>query len=139
MLFDPSTPFGARITRRLHDEQVIWLTTVGSSGTPQPNPVWFLWESDSFLIYTQPASYKVRNLRHNPRVALNFDSGAGGEDVIVFTGVAALDESAPLAHHNPAYLEKYRSGIADIEMTPESMGESYSVAIRVRPDKVRGF
>ena len=139
MLFDLSTPYGARVARRLHDEQVIWLTTVGHSGTPQPNPVWFLWDGDSFLIYTQPASSKVHNLRHNPRVALHFDSGEDGEDVMVFTGIAVLDESAPLAHQNIAYLEKYRSGIADIQMTPESMGESYNVAIRIRPDKVRGF
>ncbi len=139
MLFDSSTPYGARIARRLHDEQVIWLTTVGHSGTPQPNPVWFLWEGDSFLIYTQPTSFKIRNLGHNPRVALHFDSGEDGEDVMVFTGTAVLDGSAPLAHQNPAYLEKYRSGIAGIQMTPESMGESYNVAIRVKPDKVRGF
>jgi PPOX class probable F420-dependent enzyme len=139
MLFDPSTPFGARLARRLREEQVIWLTTVGLSGTPQPNPVWFLWDGNTFLIYAQPASYKVRNLHRNPRVSLNFDSGADGEDVMVFTGSAVLDESAPLAHQHPAYLEKYRSGIADIEMTPQSMGESYNVAIRVRPDKVRGF
>jgi PPOX class probable F420-dependent enzyme len=139
MLIDQSTPYGARLARRLRDEQVIWLTTVGRDGTPQPNPVWFLWDGDSLLIYTQPTSYKLRNLRRNPRVALHFDSGEDGEDVMIFTGTAVLDESAPLAHQNPAYLEKYRSGIADIQMTPESMGESYNVAIRVRPEKVRGF
>ncbi len=139
MLFDPSTPYGARVARRLADEQVIWLTTVGASGTPQPNPVWFLWDGETFLIYTQPTSFKVRNIRHNPRVALHFDSGEGGEDIVVFTGTALLDESAPMAHQNPAYLEKYRSGIADIQMTPESMAMSYNVAIRVKPDKERGF
>lgn len=139
MLFDPSTTYGARVARRLADEQVIWLTTVGVSGTPQPNPVWFLWDGETFLIYTQPTSHKVRNIRRNPRVALHFDSGEGGEDIVVFTGTAVLDESAPLAHQNPAYLEKYRSGISDIQMTPESMGMSYSVAIRVKPDKERGF
>jgi PPOX class probable F420-dependent enzyme len=139
MFSDLSSEFGGRVASRLRNEQVIWLTTVGRSGTPQPNPVWFLWDGETFLIYTQPTAYKLRNLRHNPHVALHFDSGEDGEDVIVFTGTAILDESAPQAQDNPPYLEKYRDGIASIEMTPESMGESYSVAIRVKPDKVRGF
>jgi len=72
-------------------------------------------------------------------VSLHFDAGEGGEDVMVFTGSAVLDEQPPLAHHNRAYLEKYRQGIVDIEMTPESMGEQYCCAIRVKPDKLRGF
>lgn len=139
MQLDTTTPFGARVARRLQDEQVIWLTTVGRDGTPQPNPVWFVWEDNSFLIYTQDTAYKLRNIRRNPRVSLHFDSGESGEDVVVFTGRASLDESAPLAHRHAAYLEKYRQGIADIDMTPESMGKDYHVAIRVKPDKVRGF
>ena len=139
MIIDPSTEYGARVARRLREEQVIWLTTVGRDGTPQPNPVWFLWEGESFLIYTQPTAYKLRNIHRNARVSLHFDSGESGEDVVVFTGTASLDESAPLAHQHPAYLEKYRQGISDIDMTPESMGEAYHVAIRVRPEKVRGF
>ena len=139
MIIDITTEYGARVARRLRDEQVIWLTTVGRDGTPQPNPVWFIWEDDSFLIYTQDTAYKLRNIRRNPRVSLHFDSGESGEDVVIFTGRASLDESAPLAHHHAPYLEKYRQGIADIDMTPESMGEDYHVAIRVKPDKVRGF
>ncbi len=139
MIIDRTTEYGARVAHRLQDEQVIWLTTVGRDGTPQPNPVWFVWEDDSFLIYTQDTAYKLRNIRRNPRVSLHFDSGESGEDVVVFTGMAYLDESAPLAHRHAAYLEKYRQGIADIDMTPESMGKDYHVAIRVKPDKMRGF
>ncbi len=139
MNLDPSTPFGARVERRLQDEQVIWLTTTSRDGTPQPNPVWFLWDQEAFWIYTEPGSYKVRNLRRNPRVSLHFDAGEGGEDVMVFTGSAVLDENPPLAHHNPLYLEKYRQGIVEIEMTPERMGEQYCLAIQVVPDKLRGF
>ncbi len=139
MLYDASTPYGARVERRLRGEDVIWLTTTGRDGTPQPNPVWFLWDGESILIYSQPEAYKVRNIRHNARVALHFDAGESGEDVVVFTGSAELDESLPQAHQNHAYLEKYIQGIADIEMTPESMGSQYSMPIRVVPDKVRGF
>src|SRR3954451_7916261 len=52
ILPDPATPFGERVAQRLREEVVIWLTTTGADGTPQPAPVWFLWEGETFLIYT---------------------------------------------------------------------------------------
>ena len=36
---DPTTPFGQRVAKRLHEEPIIWLTTIDSKGTPQPAPV----------------------------------------------------------------------------------------------------
>ena len=50
MKLDPSTEFGARVERRLPDERIIWLTTVGPDNTPQPSPVWFFWDGETFLI-----------------------------------------------------------------------------------------
>ena len=55
MLFDPQTDFGARVARRLQNEQVIWITTVRVDGTPQPTPVWFIWDGETILIYPCPA------------------------------------------------------------------------------------
>jgi len=51
---DQSTPFGERVARRLRDERLIWFTTVDAKGTPQPTPVWFLWDdaTSTILIYT---------------------------------------------------------------------------------------
>src|SRR6478609_6474665 len=43
----PDTEFGARVRQRLQDETLIWFTTTSADGTPQPNPVWFLWEPDT--------------------------------------------------------------------------------------------
>ena len=51
---DRATEAGERFRRRLSGEMMIWLTTVGRDGTPQPNPVGFLWDGgDSLLIYSQ--------------------------------------------------------------------------------------
>ena len=49
VLPDPATPFGACVAQRLREDAVIWLTTVAANGTPQPNPVWFLWDGHSVL------------------------------------------------------------------------------------------
>jgi len=134
-----SSTYGKKVVKRLKEELVAWLTTVRPDGTPDPNPVWFLWDGETFLIYSQPTAYKFHNLASNPHVSINLNSDAYGGEVAVFTGVATLDPDAPPADQNPEYLEKYRTAIADINMTPESFAESYSRAIRVRPERIRGF
>lgn len=139
MEIDTTTEFGARAARRLREEVVIWLTTTRADGTPQPVPVWFLWDGETFLIYSQPNQQKLRNIERNPKVALNLDGDGDGGDIIVLTGTAAIDEIAPPAVGVPAYLEKYREPIAGIGMTPERFAAAYSVAIRVTPTRLRGF
>ncbi len=129
--------FSKKLTRRLQAEKIAWLTTVRKDGTPQPTPVWFLWDGESFLIYSQPGARKVRNIRRNPRVAINLNTDASGGKVAVFWGTAEIREGAPPADQVEAYLEKYRQGIADIGMDPEGMARQYSLAIRVRPERVR--
>jgi predicted pyridoxine 5'-phosphate oxidase superfamily flavin-nucleotide-binding protein len=58
MILDPETGFGRKALHRLEDEQVIWLTTIAANGTPQPDPVWFFGESNSFLVYTKPNKFR---------------------------------------------------------------------------------
>jgi len=139
-MVDLTTKLGARTAERLKQEKIIWLTTVASSATPQPNPVWFFWDGKSFIIYTQPTSHKVKNIDHNPKVSLNFkaDSKIGDVvgDVVVLTGEASLDKYPP--SHDSRYLEKYRDEIPQIGLTPESFAKSYSVQIRITPSKLRG-
>ena len=76
---DLSTPFGARVARRLREEHVIWLTTT-----------------------------------------------------------AQLTPGEPPADQVPAYVDKYRDHLRRLNYTPESFAAAYSVAMRVRPRKVRG-
>ena len=135
---DTGTPFGERVARRLRDEVVIWLTTVGGDGTPQPNPVWFLWDGESFLIYSLGNASRLPHIRRNPRVALHFDSDGRGGDIVVITGEARVSTSDPPADQLPAYLAKYGSMIAGIGQTPASFAAHYSVPLRITPTKVRG-
>lgn len=137
-MLDLSNEFGRRVAGRLQEENVIWLTTTGSDLTPQPRPVWFVWDGETFLIYSQPHAHKLRHIARNPKVALNLDSDGQGGDIMVITGQAYLAEDTPRANEVPAYMEKYRDGIAGIGMSPEEFAQSYSVAVRVRPAKLRG-
>jgi len=139
-MIDFSTNFGQKAKQHLDEEYFVWFTTVGADLTPQPRPVWFIWENDSILIFSRPDAHKVAHLKQHPNVALHFNTDEkADEDVIVFVGVAEIDADAPPAHEVLAYLEKYRTGIAGLDMTPESFSQEYSLAIRVKPTKVRGW
>ena len=138
-IIDTSSDFGQRAARRLADEQVVWLVTVDSNGSPQPVPVWFLWDGQAALIYSQPNQAKLKNIERSGRASLNFNSDFHGGAVVVLTGTAEIVPSTPPADHISAYIEKYADGIASINMTPESFAASYSVPIRVTPAKLRGF
>ena len=125
------------LARRLETEDVIWLTTVRPDGSPVPTPVWFYWNGDSFLIYTQPGSHKLRHIAANPAVALNFNTDEYGGSVAVFTATAAVDDQPPPYAEVEAYFAKYAEGIKMIGLTPESMAEQYPVVLRVQPVRVR--
>ncbi len=135
-MIDFTTKLGSRAARRLQNEHVIWLTTMAADGTPQPNPVWFYWDGENILVYSQPTSHKLMNIRRNPRVSLNFQANEEGGDIMVLTGNASIDE---ITKHDSRYIEKYREEIPKIGHTPETLAASYSILIRILPSKVRGF
>jgi PPOX class probable F420-dependent enzyme len=137
---DPATPFGERVARRLHDELVIWLTTVDAKGTPQPTPVWFLWDeaTSTFLIYSRAEAKRLTHMQQNPRVALNFDGNGLGGDIIVITGQAQVSPGDPPAYQVPDYVEKYRERIARNFTTAENFASMYPVALRIHPTAIRG-
>src|SRR6266545_4672045 len=125
------------LEKRLREVKTIWLTTVNANGQPQPAPVWFLWDNGTFLIYSQPSAQKLVNIDRNPKVSINFNTDEWGNDVVVFLGEAQLDPNAPPSNQLPGYFDKYREGIADINMSPENLAKSFSVAYRVTPTRVR--
>ncbi len=138
MKLDTTTEFGARVARRLREEWIIWLTSVGGDGTPQPIPVWFLWDGQTFLIYSRAATAKLRNVADRPRVALHLDGDGHGGDIVVLAGEARIVTDVPPASEIPEYVDKYREAMKRIGMTPASFAQAYSVAIRVTPHRLEG-
>jgi PPOX class probable F420-dependent enzyme len=136
---DPATPFGQRVQRRLRDEKVIWLTTVAADGTPQPNPVWFLVDSTTVLVYNRPDARRLAHIRRHPRVTLNLDGDGRGGDIIVLSGRAEVVADHPLPHEFPPYVDKYREAAERISGNVEDFSAAYSVALRITVDRVRGF
>jgi PPOX class probable F420-dependent enzyme len=138
-VLDPSKPAHARAAERLRSEPVAWLTTVRADGQAQSSPVWFLWDGQTFLLYSQPGAQKVRNLAANPKVALHLgDDGAGG-DIVTVEGTATLEPGSPRADRVEGYLAKYRTAIEGLGYEAGPFARTYSSAIRVRPTRMRAW
>jgi PPOX class probable F420-dependent enzyme len=137
-MIDLTSTFGKRVARRLEEERIIWLTTVDSNGSPQPRPVWFLWDGKTILVFSRKAGYKIQHIQNNGKVSLNLDSDGQGGDIVVLLGNAIIEETAISAEQIEQYFEKYTQGLARLNMTPEEFQRSYSVVIRISPTLLRG-
>lgn len=133
-----SSPIPEKYDVIIARSEFVWLTTVRADGTPQPAPVWYVRDGDSFIIYSMPDAQKVKNIRANPKVALGWANEDAGETCII-TGEAIIDESIPPADQLPAYQQKYRAGIADIGYAPDTHAQTWSLALRVTPNRVYGY
>jgi PPOX class probable F420-dependent enzyme len=131
---DLNIVLSAEITKRLQEEDIIWFTTVNPKGIPTPNPVWFYWDGEYIIVYSQPESFRVRNIKNNPHVALTLQGVDGiGNNVVIINGEAELhpnNQTIPAA-----YWKKYTKLLQ--HMTPEEMTASYNVEIRVKAAKIR--
>ena len=138
-MIDLKTRFGRHVNRRLRQEKIIWLTTVDSHNTPQPRPVWFHWDGQTVLIFSEKAKAKLRHIGRNPKVALNFNTDEDGGDVTVLVGDALISDEPPAANRVKSYLRKYGERIRDLGMTIAQFTEAYAVPIRISPQSMRGF
>jgi PPOX class probable F420-dependent enzyme len=138
-MLDVTTEWGRHAEQRLRSNIIAWLTTVGSDGRPYTSPIWFLWDGNTILIFSQPQRQKIRNLRKNPRVTLALDDTKQGEDVVIVEGTAELLDDPEISVILPAYVAKYGTLIQNMEWTPEAMAADYSLGIRVTPTKFKSW
>ena len=134
-MLDTTTEARARAERRLREGIVIWLTTVRSDGQPQSVPVWFLWDGETFLVYSRPGQQKLKNIGSNARAGLHLNANDRGGDVVRVEGTAGLAEDVPPANQVGEYVEKYRESITRIGFDPDGFARTYSVALRVTPER----
>ena len=132
---DLTHPKNAHADQRLRTDPLIWLTTVRPDGRPHMVAVWFLWDGEKFLIFSQPNTQKLRNLQHNSHVTLALDNTHSGGDVIVIDGEAELitnpDVNATLA----GFAQKYDAFLKRTGTDAAAMAKSYSQGIRITPTK----
>jgi PPOX class probable F420-dependent enzyme len=138
-MLDFHSQFGRHVNRRLREEKIIWLTTVDAENIPQPRPVWFQWDRETVLIFSQQNKAKLRHISRNPRVSLTFNTNTDGGDVAVLIGDTKILDAPVDMTRVKAYLRKYRDDIKNLGMSIEEFSHSYSVPILVTLQSMRGF
>jgi PPOX class probable F420-dependent enzyme len=132
---DQTHPQNAHVDQRLRTDPIIWFTTLRANGRPHTVAVWFLWDGEKFLIFSQPNTQKLRNLQHSSHVTLALDDTHGGGDVIVIDGEAELLTNPDVNATLPAFTEKYAENFKRMGTSAEAMAKSYSQGIRITPIK----
>jgi PPOX class probable F420-dependent enzyme len=124
----------AHVEGRLRANLMAWLTTVRPDGRPDSVPVWFLLQDDeTILIYSQPAKVKLRNITHNPSVALGLDVTDIGRDIIRIEGTAEHVPGFPAADQVPGYVVKYAERIGANFGTASQFAALFSEALIITP------
>lgn len=131
MTFTPSE----HVRRHLDGDLIGWLTTVSAAGRPSPRPVWFHWDGQRCVVYSQPDAAKLRHLAANDRVSLHFDADEHGGDIVVIAGRAGVLPDAPPADGWPGLLDRYAGLLDTIGMTARYFSDTYTVALEIRPER----
>ena len=123
--------------RHLAEDVVGWLTTVAADGRVQSSPVSFLWDGETVLVYSKPDALKIRNIAANPQVSFGLNTDKYGDHILVLEGTAEVDAAAPPWSANPAMVAKFREPLRHWELDEAETSRDFSVAIRIRPTRVR--
>jgi PPOX class probable F420-dependent enzyme len=132
-----ASPEGAWAAEHLASDVVGWLTTVAPDGRVQSSPISFLWDGESILFYSKPATPKLRNIAAHPEVSFNLNSDAYADHWLVIEGTAAVDEAALPSDVHPAYAAKYHAPLAHWEMDEAETAREFSVPVRITPVRIR--
>lgn len=134
------TEYGVRVRRRLQADMTAWLTSVDSAGTPQPAPVWFLWEPDqgTALIYSQASARRMDRIIANPRASLHLNDDGAGHDVVVLTGTLVATSAVATSDEHPAYVAKYGEWMSRIFGSTSNFAGMFSIPLVFQARRVRG-
>ncbi len=138
-MIDWNDKFARKVSKRLAKETVGWLITVGADFSPQPRPVWFAFDGETILVYSQAKARKIVHIGAHPKVAFHLNTDEEGSDVAVLLGEAEVDMELPPADKMDVYFKKYKKGIRDLDMTPDQFAKDYSVPIRIKLLSLRGW
>lgn len=87
------------------------LATVNPDGSPHVAPVWFRWDGEVVKVFTQTTAVKIRNIRHDPRVAISVATQEAPYGYVIVNGTAAIsndgipDEVRAMAIHYKGEVE----------------------------------
>ena len=123
----------------LHLPLIAKLGTLNEDGTIHLAPVIFKFENGEFLIGTQDANRRIRNIRRNPEVSLLIDDPTPPFKAVLIYGKAELDYEDVLPKRI-AIFEKYNPSREQAARMAEGFCARWSsVIIRIKPDRMVSY
>ncbi|HXF57204.1 MAG TPA: pyridoxamine 5'-phosphate oxidase family protein [Actinomycetota bacterium] len=129
--------------RTFGDVRVAHVATVDLSGAPHVVPLWFVWLEDGLFVTCRSGSRTVRNLRRDPRVAVELDRGRTWADAACLV-VHGRAELLPPTHPDgrralSAWFEKYREELSGQSFALYAQEVEDPVLLRVRTDRLTAW
>jgi len=107
-----------------------YLATIGKSGEPHVVPVHPGWEGSTIWIMTERSAVKSRNISHNPRVAMHWETDELGDGLLVW-GDATI-------HGDLATKTRLWTGAFDYDLAafaPEGINSPETAFLEIEPMK----
>jgi nitroimidazol reductase NimA-like FMN-containing flavoprotein (pyridoxamine 5'-phosphate oxidase superfamily) len=114
------------------------LGTINEDGTIHLTPIYFKYENNEFILGTQDASRRVRNIQRNPNVTLLIDDTNSTYQAVMVYGKAGLDHEDVLQKRT-AILERYEPKDEAIKSAQGLCQRWSSVIIHIKPDRFVSF
>ena len=107
-------------TERLERALTYTLATTGADGAPHVNPIWGAWVDGHWYVEGGPTRWQ-RNLRENPRLAIQIEIG---DEVVIVEGdaIELVAPQSPLSEAILAGYAKYKAA-ADYEASAAHWAE----------------
>jgi PPOX class probable F420-dependent enzyme len=125
------TTVPAEFEALLASKALLSLATLGPDGSPQNNPVWFIWDGTTLRFAVQPHVQKLKNLRRDARIAATLADPADPGRYIEFRGTVSIESDDDQTLGN-ALARKY----LDLDALPWAKPGDGRQAITVNPTRI---
>ncbi len=79
----------------LRQPRIADLATVRPDGSPHVAPVWYHYDGETVRVIAEASAVKLRNIEHDPRVALSIATGGAPYQYALVNGTAEVSHETP--------------------------------------------
>ena len=104
-------------------------------GSPQVTPVWHHYDGENLVILAEESAFKVRNIRHEPRVSISIATDARPYKYVLINGTATLSHDN-IREYVLAMAVNYLGQKEGEEYTEKAVRELDFTVITIEPTKI---
>lgn len=124
-----ATDISEDVLKRLTTARYAWLTTVSKSGAPAPMLVWFRFDDQTLIVYSEPHAPRITHLSAHPQVSLHLESDGLGRRLLIVGGTAAVTAEAVDPREDREFWAKYHVEAESTGLTEAMAGYSSRITI----------